>query len=158
MAIEGGKVVEIYTDEHTGYRCMVWQRTDTLTYNGYVEVPVDHPDVIQSLKDQYASDDLFRYEVHGGVTWCGQMGNDKWGDRTNLDGHCWVGFDCAHYGDDFFNPVKEKWQSEIWPDSGYVKRTEEYVRMEIAYLAKQLKHREHCEQPRHPINHDQIAI
>jgi hypothetical protein len=88
--------------------------------NGYAGVKPGHPlwgvdyDDCELPYEGEARIDMWRIEVHGGITWSGTfsyMEEDIW----------WIGFDTAHFGDD-----KRNW-------------TIQDIKEEIELLTKQLK-------------------
>lgn len=81
----------------------------SLFYCGYVEIPREHP-----LYGKYYDDKkVEELDVHGGITFAGQ-------DIDTGKGW-WIGFDCAHFGDNIHVQNRE------------------YVRNEIKSLIEQLK-------------------
>lgn len=91
------------------------------TWCGYVEVPERHPLHGADLYEGNCVDDLMNLEVHGGVTFAGE-----------INGAYYIGFDCAHAGD--YVPA--------YGFFGYGSKTyrdEDYVRKETERLAYQIK-------------------
>ena len=128
--------LELWTDEHTGYRCLA-VRTTMGTLCGYVEVPSDHPwhDISYSdcLNDPPCGDGWCSHgpdskvEVHGGLTFAG--------DRDYVVGSgWWFGFDCAHAWDLSPRMLADGYGS--YGDQTY--RNMGYVRVECKRLAQQL--------------------
>lgn len=117
---------EIWTDETTGYRCVV-MTGPVGALNGYVEVPAEHPwndhtGYLCGHPGCYEHTPSALLHVHGGVTYEGKM------SESGLSGYLF-GFDCAHSGD-------------LVPDGlhrpGDVFRDADYVRSECTQLAAQL--------------------
>lgn len=126
-----------FEDPETGLPCLI-VRNRFGALCGYVGVTSDHP---LYGHDWDGTGDL---DVHGGITYGGvcQTGGDPLTREAEAichrvedgedDNVWWLGFDCGHYMD-----LQPGYPDElIWEGSVY--RTVEYVRGEIAGLAKQL--------------------
>lgn len=68
---------------YKGFVCYIIHHDTFDTYNGYVEIPRDHP--IHGV--DY---DSINIDVHGGVTY---------GDKNEITGEFTIGFDTNHFGD-----------------------------------------------------------
>lgn len=75
-------------------------------------------------------DDLNRrgIEVHGGLTFSGNMDGEK---------GFWIGFDCAHSGD--LSPAYDSDYIEMFSEHGYTYKDMDYVEKELMHLIDQLK-------------------
>lgn len=74
--------------EYKGYNCLI-KRGSIGALNGYVFIPKDHPSYGMDYNDLDES-----FDVHGGLTFSGELNNKK--DGTV---HFALGFDCAHFND-----------------------------------------------------------
>lgn len=101
-----------WIDTDTDYPCHAW-RNNFGAWCGYVGVSPDHPLFGASYDD-------VAIEVHGGLTFAGFKDDD---------GYYYFGFDCAHAHD--FVPGMSSLLGTY--------RTLDYVKAEIASLAKQLE-------------------
>lgn len=149
-----------WTDEVTGYFCMIRRVPWLGTLCGYVRVPddhllhgMDHHDKIERLSKDVELHESFgpmevllaaldheegrvpislALKVHGNVTWSGQCpGYEGW----------FFGFDCSHVGDlamlqQRSDPVMGPILSPLGEFETY--RTFEYVKSECQSLAEQL--------------------
>lgn len=113
-------VVEFETS--AGYTGVIVQNPHLLHLCGYVIVPNEHP----LCTIDYDERDIYTLEVHGGVTFTGQLLDYGWA----------IGFDCNHLGD--LAPSMEM----MGFSNGETYKNEEYVRSEIEYLASQIKENE----------------
>lgn len=122
-----------FTDPDTGLPCLI-VRGPVGPLCGYVGVPAGHPwygkdyDSIEPYPD-----------VHGGLTYsgkchypiCHEADEEVW----------WVGFDCGHLGDytdmKIYAYMPEELRSRRHKQDVY--RNIEYVKNEVARLAKQVK-------------------
>lgn len=108
-----------WTDEETGFECLIWRTPGPGHLCGYINVPTGHPwhgedyDAIYDMTENGIN-------VHGGLTFAG--------DRKR-EGEWWVGFDCAHLYD--LSPLSP------YQDSGSTYRNMAYVTAEVAKLARQ---------------------
>jgi len=119
---------EQFTDEETGYPCLIVRHNTLGHLCGYVGVDSQHP----CFQKDYDSVDV---NVHGGLTFA-----DKCQDNGHIchkveegedDNVWWLGFDCAHSGD------KCPYASYEFDFDTY--KNFDYVKSEIKSLAKQLK-------------------
>lgn len=127
-----------FEDEETGLPCLI-VRNHSGALCGYVGVPEGHPEFEKDCQD-------INYEVHGGLTF-----SDFCADRDDEHGIChvpgkgepdkvwWLGFDCAHFMDT--TPEVERLGLEFIIFEGGSYKTVEYVKREIAKLARQLHER-----------------
>jgi hypothetical protein len=137
-----------WKDEATGMPCLI-VRNSMGGLCGYVGVSREHKfyGADYSDVDGYDTDNNIR--VHGGLTF-----SDKCAPEGKERGIChivepgedddvwWFGFDCGHSFD--FIPGMHAREKKLWPlapslhrDSTY--RTVEYVKEQVANLARQLK-------------------
>ena len=119
-----------WQDATTGYPCLAVRHSYFGHWCGYVGVGPNHS-VYQS---DYDSVDV---TVHGGLTFsshCSASDDESTGichAVENDDKTWWLGFDCAHHGD-------EAPRNTVWVEGGRY-RTLSYVQHECAMLAAQLK-------------------
>ena len=120
---------ERWTDEASGYECVIQRHTSLKHLCGYVGLPASHPWHGKGYDDVRMMDNEW-VEVHGGLTYA-----DRHEPQGQPDGLWWLGFDCAHSGD--LSPgVHERmgrmvdW--ETYKNWGFVKR-------ECVSLAEQAK-------------------
>jgi hypothetical protein len=117
-----------------------------LTTGGFINGYVKLPKHLEGEKTSY--DDFYDIEVHGGVTYVGDLREDE---------GTWVGFDTAHCGDGKnFDLVREVFGEELdaeeldyisykeeleyeFSDNNDIFRDEEYVTKECEKLAEQLQ-------------------
>ncbi len=145
-----------WVDETTGYDCLV-VRGPAGALCGYVGVPPEHPAYgkgYEKVEGQWHAEGLVpELRVHGGLTFA-----EFCTPGEPIEGIChiaehgatekpwWLGFDCAHLGDDY--PM-DHWTEELLRRDGYVSPTPPYrkkryrnlawVQDEVRSLAKQLK-------------------
>jgi hypothetical protein len=102
-----------------GYRC------------GYLRIPTGHP---WHGTGTDCSDDTCSADVHGGITFAEA---DVPCDAPGVDDAWWLGFDCAHAGDqpDFDLPGTHDSYEHLFRYG--VVRTQEYVEAECRKLAEQ---------------------
>lgn len=133
-----------WTDDNTGYPCVINRHERHGQLNGYVGLPFDHP----CWGHDHDSIDV---DVHGGLTYASQTPPPRDWTRADggvePDGNWWVGFDCGHYMDahpgldallrsigheptDLGIDIPEAFLPSYKPI--------EYVRQEVATLADQL--------------------
>lgn len=99
---------------------------------GYVGLPFGH----KLCNIEY--DDLYDYEVHGGLTYSGISNSFK------KDGYVWyLGFDCAHCEDGVDVETMKKYGAsqisiDVWRHLDGEIRTKEYVIQELKNLVKQI--------------------
>lgn len=110
-----------WSNKKTKYKCYVIRPFVFGQWNGYVELPKDHP-----YYGKYYDDMDNNIDVHGGITYSDYNG--------------WVGFDCAHgwdlkpdleYGY-YYYPSRDTTNEHYW--------TKEEVIEETNSLAEQLYH------------------
>ena len=119
----------VWTDEKTGYVCMI-HRNSGGALCGYVAVEPGHPWFEKDYDDVPA-------DAHGGLTFashCQKNATEENGichvpEPGKPDNVWWLGFDCAHRGD--LCPAYE------WRDGTY--RDFNYVKNEVENLARQAK-------------------
>lgn len=126
-----------WSDETSGYPCLIRRSAASGGLCGYVGIPVTHPDFGKDYEDFYL-------DVHGGCTYAG--GCDGGDPETGIchvvapgeDDVWWVGFDCGHLEDLMPNLA---WRTGpfSWP---VVYRGLGWVKAEVGRLAAQLKARE----------------
>lgn len=131
-----------FPDPETGMPCLIVRVGHTGHLCGYVGVTEGHP---YYKKDGYDHD----VSVHGGITFTSMCvpSEDEGHGICHVPGHgepdhvWWLGFDCAHYLD--FAPAMAVTLGKLPGDhswmEGDIYRTVDYVKSEIASLAKQLK-------------------
>ena len=118
----------VWTDTTSGYQCAI-KRNHSGAWCGYAVIPPEHPANNPSDEDpDWQGRDLTTgnptwFDVHGGVTFHGQMGLAE----VHLDGTA-VGFDCSHAGD---ASPRYTWQGGVY-------RTAEYAVCETVSLASQI--------------------
>lgn len=78
-----------WVDADTGYKCRIVRRHRTGVLCGYVGVPKGHVLYGEDYRTAYNADNNF--DVHGGLTYSGTMGEG--------DDYYYFGFDTAHGGD-----------------------------------------------------------
>lgn len=117
-----------WKDEATGFPCLI-KRNHYGALCGYVGVASDH-----ALYETHH--DAFDADVHGGLTFSDHCEEGPEAETIchipepgEPDDVWWLGFDCGHYMD--FHP------SPVFPGIGTY-RNVEYVRAEVAQLARQL--------------------
>lgn len=78
-----------------GLKCLILRHPSAKHLCGYVGVPVGHP--YHGLSEDWADGEPHwpDLDVHGGVTWTGELPHDGSPD----DPLWYIGFDCAHSGD-----------------------------------------------------------
>ena len=105
---------------YKGYDCLI-RRTSMHILCGYVKLPKEHK--------YYGKDDLeIPVDVHGGLTWTGELKNEQ--------GY-WIGFDCAHIDDLIpYTHFEYPKYMQIGTD---VYRTMDYVEQEIKSMINQLE-------------------
>jgi hypothetical protein len=103
---------------------------------GYVGVTKEHP----FYGKDYGDELLCGIQAHGGLTYSDRCRHTE--DNTGIchipgpgepDDIWWLGFDCAHWGDEIPNRREEYKSFED------VYRDFEYVKYEVEYLARQIK-------------------
>lgn len=128
-----------FTDEATGLPCLI-VRARHGALCGYVGVAEGHPYYRKDYSQLPDSDDGQYISVHGGLTFanhCSHSSDESRGichlpEPGEPDSVWWLGFDCAHSGDQCPAYDRE-------PILGYeVYRTLQYVEAECASLARQL--------------------
>lgn len=120
------------------FRCVVIFNGRTGNRCGYVGIPKDH----RLAGAEYdAVDELI--DVHMGFTYSGDGG-----DYPVESDLCWIGFDCAHYGDaqdwdaweKYFPETYRQWKDHNllhrWPDD--VIRTQRFCEDQCRYIVRQL--------------------
>jgi len=118
---------EAWTDEATGYPCLIKRIDYTGALCGYVGLELTHPYALKHY------DELPREVhdgVHGGVTF-GATG------LTEDPKLWWFGFDCAHLGD--LMPHFGQRYVEAAIEAGSVYRDFEYVKRQTTELARLLQ-------------------
>jgi hypothetical protein len=120
MRTRGGSA-EKWIDQATGYECLAWFN-DMGFWCGYVGVPQGHP----KFEVDYNQVDA---DVHGGLTFSDFIREND----SGTPGLWYFGFDCAHAGD----VVKGIRGFSSIPGSTF--KDLDYVKVEIASLATQLK-------------------
>ena len=125
-----------WVDTATGYKCRIVRNPSTGTLCGYVGIPREHR--LYGMTYQRAENGDNDFEVHGGLTFSGAMGEG--------DVYHFFGFDTAHGGD--FSPGLAvsmlKWTGEpddvreFYKEEEY--RTWDYVNREVVNLALQLRY------------------
>jgi hypothetical protein len=126
-----------WQDEATGLPCLI-VRNGMGALCGYVGVPAGHP------AHGKGYDDLLDIEVHGGLTFAAEcsQANEATSvchvpDPGEPDDVWWLGFDCAHLGDQ--TPASELGLDIALFGRPSVYRDYEYVTNEVTNLAAQLK-------------------
>jgi hypothetical protein len=144
-----------WIDDATGLDCLI-VRNRLGALCGYVGVPSKHPwhGIGYSSSPSGKDDDLYADDcpevvvsVHGGLTYSDRCEEDAPEDS----GIChvpglgrpadvwWFGFDCAHFGDIAPGMIaRERKMGFPAPPDGGVYKTVDYVRAEVAHLARQL--------------------
>jgi hypothetical protein len=132
----------LWTDEATGYECMIQRAGFTFSLCGYVGVPEDHP-----LYSLHYSDPIFTehvspdgIQVHGGLTYSDKTSRAREVYTGSAQEEGWLfGFDCAHYRD--FLPAIDGKLKELrllsFREKKY--RDIDYVKAQVISLAAQLK-------------------
>ena len=114
-----------WTDEKTGYNCVILRQEITGHLCGYVCVSKGHPaykkDILHDLDD---------IDIHGGLTYAESSLHTPLWIILNNDERWWLGFDCAHNRDHI--PLHNKFEGQVY-------RNIEYVISECESLAHQLK-------------------
>lgn len=134
-----------WVDQATGMSCLAVRNPGIGSWCGYVGVGRLHP--------WYGKDyDGIDANVHGGLTFAdrckpntgrGQHGICHVVDKDENDDVWWLGFDCAHYGDQMpasaalFSELDKKYGTNWHNDRNSVYRTLDYVSTECARLAEQ---------------------
>jgi hypothetical protein len=118
-----------WLDKETRFPCLIVRNPHLGALYGYVGVDKNHPAFGRDYNDIDVS-------VHGGLiysTFCQETehGICHLVEEGEDDNTYWLGFDCAHFGD--YSP------SLTMFDSIGEYRTIDYVKNEVANLAKQLK-------------------
>lgn len=119
--------------ELKGYRCTIAQHKQMGHLCGYVQLPMDFPDLTGIVAKGYDHPSIASLDVHGGVTFCNE--------RDEHSG-IWIGFDCAHCGDLVPSMAAEGLHL---PDAEF--RTPDFVRSGLAHLVTQLEERRHAVSP-----------
>ena len=104
-----------YIFHFEGYTCTA-KRMDGWNWNGYIELPLDHPDVGKDYND------VADVNVHGGLTY----------SKENI-----FGFDTCHALDLVPGHIVLYHIHPIWKGGSY--KTLEFVREELRELAHQFK-------------------
>ena len=120
-----------WVDAETGYKCRILRNETTGTLCGYVGIPKEHR--LYGMTYQRAENGDNDFEVHGGLTFSGAMGEG--------DVYHFFGFDTAHGGD--LSPALVlamlKWADDATGFyEGETYRTFEYVKVNVQGLAWQL--------------------
>lgn len=118
---DGEPDLKEWTDEGTGYKCLILRNPDLGHLCGYVGLPQDHPLHGVGYNDLPADVD-----VHGGPSAAGRPGMKDFGADPD---YWWVGFDCAHASD----------LIPAYPIDNCQYRDMDYVKNECARLAEQLQ-------------------
>jgi hypothetical protein len=126
--------------KHAGLDCMLVRHWSSLHWCGYVGVPPGHPAHGKGYDDVRitgAEGDDYP-EVHGGLTFSEGCGGfvchiPQEGEPDDL---WWLGFDCAHSGDESPGHLRKEYP---FIPSGYDRyKTLDYVKAETERLARQL--------------------
>lgn len=134
-----------WIDDDTGLPCII-HRGRTGAWCGYVGVAPDHPYHGRHDYDQVP------VEVHGGLTYaapCNPHDDDDFGvchkaEPGEPDDVWWLGFDCAHAGDEMpgliwvTEKVKVDHPGLNYPEGWATYKNQEYVMEECKLLALQL--------------------
>jgi hypothetical protein len=107
-------------------------------YCGYVGVAAHHP--WYGILDTYATPGAEDLDVHGGVTYCGDMEHVRKFHPDLPVEHWWFGFDCAHAGDKLIYTPAAKAAGLGISFPGDVLRDNAFVMRQCEYLARQLVH------------------
>lgn len=129
-----------WVDDATGLDCLI-VRNRLGALCGYVGVPPGHP---WHGKD-YGNEALWNIDVHGGLTFadaCQEGKEDGYGichvpEPGRPAKVWWFGFDCAHAGDLVPGMADSAAEIQVLRERD-VYRDFDYVRAEVAQLAKQL--------------------
>lgn len=106
--------------EYKGYKCHIHRNPSMLFLCGYVEVPNGN---------KYHGSDGKDLDVHGCITW-----HNNYLPYSKYEIKKWIlGFDCGHAGDYIYMP-----NSELFPMTGDIYRTMEYIENEIKQLVDQI--------------------
>ncbi len=124
-----------YTDEKTGFPCLIVRHDSSGHLCGYVGINSKHP-----LFEKDYDDESVDVNVHGGLTFsskCDPKAKESEGvchkvEKGEDDNVWWFGFDCAHSGDT--SPAYHRQFNEY---DSY--KNIDYVKFEIKKLAEQLK-------------------
>lgn len=139
-----------YTDEATGYPCLIVRVPWSGHLCGYVGVPEGHPAYGLDYDDASAlgeadEDGYHSLRVHGGLTFAGpcQEGQEEQGichvpQPGQPDKVWWLGFDAAHAWD-ICPSSRARLGGLYYSHPYYEYRTLEYMQAENADLALQLK-------------------
>lgn len=144
-----------WTDEATGYLCVILRVPHLGSLCGYVRVPHSNlRDRLVKYSHQVKGESLFNkkkawrrsaydhgairdIEVHGGLTFAGRLSRPAGGLHRGL----WVGFDCGHAWD-YMPALHEKMASLRWDispgdDGGLSLLRSDTVYRDIAYVKDQ---------------------
>lgn len=110
-----------WIDPYSQYKCEV-KRGPTYSWNGYVQLPQNHPDCLLKYGDW--EEHIY---VHGGIT---------------FESKGCFGFDCAHAGDilpelKLFQAFEDKGLAPRWFHRDETYKDYHYVKVCVTYLAKQ---------------------
>lgn len=128
-----------WTDEETGYPCLLTRNHDMGNLCGYVAVPKGHPYYHKTYNEIG-----HKISAHGGLTYSracqGHICHEP--EPGEPDNVWWFGFDCAHASQDLIpgmrrmqETMKNKYFNPTYKDLNYVIE-------EIVDLARQLKEAE----------------
>lgn len=134
-----------WTDEATGYPCLIKRAPVTGALCGYVGIPPGHPS--HGGTAGWGDEKTDHLEVHGGVTYGAECDDDPQLGICHIpepgtpDHLWWIGFDCAHGWD--CSPALE---ARTGCTFGEPYKDVHFVRAEVLSLARQLKELEHVEE------------
>lgn len=125
--------------KHCGLDCLLSRNSTLGFWCGYVAIPREHP-----LHGRYYTDN--HIEIHGGLTY-GEKSNGLvcHPHETEEDDIWWLGFDCVHVGDAYFDymtrldiklpslPSRDCLPKDIYRDITYVTAEVERLAEQLAY-------------------------
>lgn len=118
----------IFADPGTWARCRIIRGPEHRALTGYVAIPLEHPMAGHKANFIGEGHPFAELQVHGGITWSEPHFPAYAPDAdVSLEGLWVLGFDCLHSGDKV---------PGLGMDGEY--RTVEFVKNELAQLAKQL--------------------